>query len=139
MNEMITLEQEIPGTPERVFDAFITPADLLQWHRASEDWTTPHAETDPQVGGKFNIGFGDPTGEHSFDFKGSYTELDRPNRLAYVIDDGRKSEIVFSDAGNGNTLVTWSFEPENTFPKDMQRDGWAAQLANLETYLAGNA
>lgn len=136
MANMITFEQTISGTPERVFDAFVTPADLLHWHRASEDWTTPHAETDPRVGGRFNIGFGDPTGEHSFDFTGEYTEVDRPNRLAFTIDDGRRSIIEFADAGNGKTLVTWSFEPENVFPAEMQRDGWAAQLANLEKYLA---
>ena len=138
MTEMLSFEREIPASPERVFDAFITPADLLQWHRASDDWTTPHAETDPQVGGRFNIGFGDPTGENSFDFTGAYTEIDRPNKLSYVIDDGRKSEIEFQDAGNGKTLVIWSFEPENTFPKEMQREGWAGQLANLERYISRN-
>lgn len=135
MAEMITFNQTISAAPERVFDAFITPEDLLQWHRASEDWNTPHAETDPRVGGRFNIGFGDPTGEHSFDFTGEYTELNRPNRLAYTIDDGRKVEIDFADSGDGSTHVTWSFEPESEFPADMQRDGWAAQLANLGKYL----
>lgn len=136
MSHMITFDQELSAPRERVYDAFITPDDLLQWHRASEDWTTPHAETDPQVGGKFNIGFGDPAGEHSFDFTGAYTELDRPNRIAYTIDDGRKVEIDFADAGDNNTHVTWSFEPENTFPEDMQREGWSAQLANLEKYIS---
>lgn len=135
MAEMVTFNQTISAAPERVFAAFITPDDLLKWHRASDDWTTPHAETDPRVGGRFNIGFGDPTGENSFDFTGEYTEVDRPNRLSYVIDDGRKSQIDFADAGDGKTLVTWSFEPEGTFPAEMQRDGWAGQLANLEKYL----
>lgn len=135
MPNFLTFEQTISATPERVFDAFITPEDLLQWHRASEDWTTPHAEADPKVGGRFNIGFGDPTGENSFDFTGEYTEINRPNRLSYVIDDGRKSVIEFKDAGDGKTLVTWNFEPENTFPHEMQREGWASQLANLEKYL----
>lgn len=135
MADMITFEQTIPAPPGRVFDAFITPEDLLQWHRASEDWTTPHAEADAKVGGRFNIGFGDPAGEHSFDFTGAYTAVDRPNRLAYTIDDGRKVEIDFKDNGNGTTHVTWNFEPENHFPKDMQRDGWSAQLANLGKYL----
>lgn len=135
MANMITFEQTISAAPERVFDAFITPADLLQWHRASVDWTTPHAETDPKVGGRFNIGYGDPAGENSFDFTGEYTEFDRPNRLSYMIDDGRQSQIDFKDAGEGKTHVTWSFEPESTFSHDMQRDGWAGQLANLEKYL----
>lgn len=135
MADMITFDQTIPASPERVFDAFITPKDLLQWHRASDDWTTPHAEIDPRVGGRFNIGFGDPAGEHSFDFTGAYTAVDRPTRLVYTIDDGRVVEIDFKDNGDGTTQVTWSFEPENHFPQDMQRDGWAAQLANLGKFL----
>lgn len=134
---MVTFSQTISATPERTYDALLSPDDLMQWHRASEDWTTPHASTDPQVGGRFSIGFGDPTGEHTFDFTGAYTELNRPHRIAYTIDDGRKVEIDFADAGDGKTLVTWSFEPENEFPPEMQREGWSAQLANLETYLSG--
>lgn len=135
MADMITFEQTISATPERVFDAFIKPDDLLQWHRASDDWTTPHVETDPKVGGRLKIGYGDPTGENSFDLTGEYTEVDRPNRLAYVIDDGRNTQVDFKDAGDGKTLVVWQFEPESTFPAEMQRDGWAGQLANLEKYL----
>lgn len=138
MTKMIRLEQNVPAPPERVFDAFVTPDDLLQWHRASEDWTTPHAETDPRVGGKFNIGFGDPTGEHSFDFTGTFTDVNRPNRLAYTIDDGRKVTVDFTDAGDGTTDVVWEFEPENHFPEEMQREGWNAQLTNLGKYLGSN-
>lgn len=138
MGNMIRLENTVSAPVERVFDAFVTPEDLLQWHRASDDWTTPHAETDPQVGGKFNIGFGDPSGEHSFDFTGTYTEFYRPNRLAYTIDDGRKSTVEFSDAADRTTNVIWEFEPEGTFPEDMQRDGWNAQLDNLVKYFGSN-
>lgn len=135
MTDMITFEQTISAKPERVFDAFITPDDLLQWHRASPDWTTPHAKTDPRVGGRLNIGFGDPTGEHSFDLTGEYTEVDRPERLAYTIDDGRKVVVDFHDTGDGKTHVMWAFEPEGTFPREQQREGWSSHLANLEKYL----
>lgn len=138
MSNMIRLENNVPAPAERVFDAFVTPEDLMRWHRASDDWTTPHAETDPRVGGRFNIGFGDPAGEHSFDFTGEYTEVDRPNRLAYTIDDGRKSTVDFTDAGDGTTNVVWQFEPEGTFPEEFQRDGWNAQLDNLVKYLGNN-
>lgn len=138
MTDMIRLENNVPAPVERVFDAFVTPDDLMQWHRASDDWTTPHAKTDPKVGGRFNIGFGDPSGQHSFDFTGEYTEVNRPNKLAYTIDDGRKVTIDLTDAGDGTTNVVWEFEPENEFPKDMQRDGWNAQLSNLVKYLGSN-
>lgn len=135
MTDFITLKETIAASPERVYDAFITPEDLLQWHRASEDWTTPHAITDPQVGGRFNIGFGDPNGEHSFDFTGSYSALDRPRHIAYSIDDGRQVTIDFEETDDNATLVTWKFEPENVFPAEMQTQGWMAQLTNLKRYL----
>jgi uncharacterized protein YndB with AHSA1/START domain len=132
---MITFEDDITASREQVYDAFLAPEGLRVWHRASDDWTTPHAEVDPQVGGRFNIGYGDPTGENTFDFTGAYTELDRPNRIAYTIDDGRKVEVEFTDASPGVTHVKWSFEPEGEFPEEMQRDGWAGQLTNLKRYL----
>ena len=135
MSKMLTFTETILAHRARVYDAFLSPEDVLQWHRASDDWTTPHAETDPRVGGRFSIGFGDPTGEYSFDFTGSYTELDHPNRIAYTIDDGRKVEINFADTATDRTLVSWSFEPEGDHPEDLQRDGWAAQLANLKRFL----
>ena len=134
MSTFLEFSETIAATPERVYDAFLAPDDLLQWHRASEDWTTPHAETEPVVGGRFNIGFGDPTGEHSFDFTGSYITLDRPNHIGYTIDDGRLVDIAFAPAGDGTTVV-WKFQPESTFPHDLQLEGWRAQLANLKTYL----
>lgn len=135
MNNPIILKEAINATGQRVFDAFITSEDLLEWHRASPDWTTPHAITAPVPGGKFNIGFGDPTGENTFDFTGTYTAVDAPTHLAYTIDDGRKVAIDFADAGDGATEVTWAFEAEGTFPREMQEAGWAAQLSNLKTYL----
>lgn len=137
MTEFITLKKTITASPERIYDAFLTPEDLLQWHRASPDWTTPHAIVDAVVGGRFNIGFGDPTGEHSFDFPGTYTALDRPTHIAYTIDDGRLVTIDFAATDDGATLVTWNFEPENMFPKEMQEQGWMAQLVNLKKYLEG--
>lgn len=136
MAEFIELNETIAASAERVYDAFLTPDDLLQWHRASEDWTTPHAHTDPVAGGKFNIGFGDPNGEYSFDFTGTYTALERPTHIGYTIDDGRVVAIDFEETEDGQTNVTWRFEPENTFPKEMQQQGWMAQLTNLKSYLS---
>lgn len=135
MTDFITLKETIAASPERVYDAFVTPEDLLQWHSAGGGWTTPHAITDPQVGGRFNIGYGDPNGENSFDFTGSYSALERPTHIAYSIDDGRQVTIDFEETDDNATLVTWKFEPENVFPREMQEGGWMAQLTNLKQYL----
>ncbi len=137
MTKFITLSESIATPRERVFDAFITPADLLQWHRGSDDCTTPHAETDPVMGGRFNIGYGDPAGEHSFDFTGVYTTMDRPARIDYTIDDGRLVEIEFAEIDATTTQETWRFEPERTFPEELQEQGWMAQLTHLKSYLGG--
>lgn len=135
MSTSIVLKETINAAPERVFDAFITPEDLLQWHRASPDWTTPHAISDAVVGGRFDIGFGDPEGDNSFDFTGTYTSVNKPTHLAYTLDDGRKVTVNFAPNAAGGTNVTWAFEPEDSFPRDVQEAGWAAQLANLKQYL----
>ena len=131
MNKTITIERTIKAPIERVFDAFITPDDLVKWHSAGGGWTTPHAIIDAQPGGKFNIGYQDPNGEFNFDFTGTYTEIDRPNKIAYTIDDGRKVEINFEEVGENQTHVRWEFEMESENPEEMQRAGWNQQLVHL--------
>ncbi|HLF70981.1 MAG TPA: DUF1801 domain-containing protein [Dehalococcoidia bacterium] len=48
---------------ELVFKAWVEPEHLVRWYHASDDWTTPYAETDPRPGGAFRIGFASPDGK----------------------------------------------------------------------------
>ncbi len=64
----------------RVWQAWNTPADIIQWNAASDDWHTPRAAVDLRVGGQFNARMESKDGSHGFDFIGSYTQIE-PQRL----------------------------------------------------------
>ena len=119
---------------QRVFDAFITEGDLMQWYHASEGWSTPYASVDPFPGGRFKIGFNDPTGLKTFDFEGSFNRVEAPNYISYTIADGRSVNITFKDRG-GSTLIVEEFALETENSEEKQRAGWSAQLQNLADFL----
>jgi uncharacterized protein YndB with AHSA1/START domain len=117
-----------------VFECWLKPEHLLHWYSAGEGWTTPHAQTDPRKGGRFNIGFAGPDGKSGFDFTGTYDEVKAPDRIAFTIDDGRPVIVDFADQG-GKTLVTLTLTLETTHSEEQQRHGWSAMLENLHKYL----
>lgn len=132
--QTITIERVIDAPIERVFDAWITPADLVKWHHAGDDWTTPYAEVDARVGGVYKIGYQNPEGEVVFDLVGRYTEVTRPTRLAYTIADVRDVTVDFEDLG-GKTKITLVFDMEHENSEELQRRGWTEHVVNLESYL----
>jgi len=135
MNKTITIEKIINAPIDRVFKAFITPEDIMKWFYTSDGWTTPHAVVDATVDGKFNIGFQDPDGNHAFDFTGTYTEVTRPYKISYTIEDGRKVFIDFIKVSDNETKIIQEFEMETVNSEALQRNGWSAQLDHLEDLL----
>ena len=126
-----------------VFECFVKPEHLIHWYSAGNGWTTPHAQSDAKVGGRFNVGFADPEGKMSFDFTGTYNEMvpptaGKPGHLKYTIDDGRPVWVEFVEAG-GKTTVTLTLTLEGTNSEELQRHGWGAMLDNLNTYLKRTA
>ena len=73
----------------------------------------------------------------SFDFEGEFT-LVKPNEaLSYVMADGRKVEITFTETVDGVEIIE-SFDPESQNPEEMQRAGWQAILDNFKNYVENN-
>lgn len=134
LDKSITIVREIHAPIERVFDAWITPADVVKWYYASEGWTTLYAEINAIKGGRFKIAFQNPEGVVVFDFTGTYTEVDRPTRIAYMMDDARSASIDFEAVGD-KTKVTLVFGMESMNSEELQRDGWGGQVNHLVAYL----
>lgn len=134
MTEKIRIYRIIAASPERVYGAMISRTDLIHWYSAGGGWTTPYAESDPQEGGRLRIGFNDPQGKNSFDLLATYTKLQKPNEVEYVLDDGRKVEIRIDPLGEGSK-VNWVFDCENSNSMELQRQGWQSMLDNLGQYL----
>ena len=117
-----------------VWDAWTTPADIMQWNHASDDWECPHAENDVQVGGKFSATMAAKDKSMSFDFNGVYTEVTPQVSLAYSIEDGRTVSVHFTTV-EGGTEVTETFEMEGENSEEKQRAGWQAIMGNFKAHV----
>lgn len=130
----ITVKASTKESLEKAWDYFTNPKHIVNWCFASDDWHCPKAENDLKVGGTFSTTMASKDGKISFDFGGTYTEVEPMKKYAYTMADGRKVTVKFHVI-DGQTIITENFEPENTNPEDMQRSGWQAMMDNYKKYL----
>lgn len=113
------------------------PEHITGWAFASDDWEAPAVENDLRVGGRFKTRMAAKDKSAGFDFAGVYTSVQEHKLIEYNMDDGRHVKVEFAKLPNG-VQVTETFEPENTFPVEMQRSGWQAILENFRKYTEAN-
>jgi hemoglobin len=109
------------------------PVHIKHWNTASEDWHTTHAENDLTIGGKFLSRMEAKDGSFGFDFCGTYDIVTPQSQLAYTMEDGRKTNIIFTNQDK-YTKIEITFDAENENPIDMQKAGWQAILDNFKKY-----
>ena len=131
--QKITIEVLVKAPIEVVWTLWTTPADIIQWNNASDDWHTPSAQNDLKPGGKFLFRMEARDGSFGFDFGGVYDSVRTHESIAYIIGDGRKVEINFTARGT-ETKVVETFEAESQNSIEMQHDGWRAILNNFKKY-----
>lgn len=130
----ITVQTTVKAPVEKVWECWTEPAHITQWCQASDDWHAPAAENDLRPGGSFSTTMAARDGSMSFDFNGVYTEVAPCQALAYTIADGRKVQIGFAGR-DGETQIVETFEAEDTFPPEVQQEGWQAILDNFKKYV----
>ena len=130
----ITITRMIDAPREMIFKAWLEPEHLVHWFYATEGWKTPFAETDPKPGGAFRIGFQSPDGKNDFVFAGVYREVQTPEKLVFVIGDGRPVTVLLVEDG-GKTKLSLTLALETTFSEAQQREGWTAMIVHLAEYL----
>ncbi len=118
---------------EKVWDVWVKPEHIVNWNFASDDWCCPSANNDLQVGGKFVARMEAKDGSSGFDFNGIYSVVKSQEALEYVMEGGRKVQVMFTPQ-EGGVLVTEIFEPENVYPLEMQQGGWQSILENFKKY-----
>lgn len=135
-NTKITVSTTISGTPNKVWEYWTLPKHIVHWNFASDDWHCPRAENDLRVGGKMNSRMEAKDGSMGFDFEAVYDEVIDLKKIAYTMDDGRQAITVFEAEGD-KTKITTTFDAENTYPVEMQKEGWQAILDNFRKYVEG--
>lgn len=131
----ITVETPVRAPREKVWLAYTTPADIVQWNAASEDWHTTRSTVDLRVGGAFSSRMEAKDGSFGFDFAGTYTQVIPQQLLEYAFGD-RTAKVEFLEAPDGvNVRVT--FDAEETHSVEQQQEGWQAILDNFARHVEG--
>ena len=135
---MITIETIIKAPIEKVWTFWNETNHITNWYFASDDWHSPIAENDLQVGGKFLYRMEAKDGSFGFNFNGVYDTIIINELIEYKIEGGRNVKIVFT-SNTDTTIVTESFEPENENSLELQKGGWQAILNNFKKYVEQEA
>jgi uncharacterized protein YndB with AHSA1/START domain len=131
----ITITARIKAPVEAAYAAFTTPADIIRWNFASEDWSCPAASVDLRVGGGYKARMEAKDGSFGFDFEGVYAEVQPCRAIRLVLADGREARTTFEQVGK-EVEVTTTFDAEDQNPVEMQRDGWQAILDSFARHVA---
>ena len=90
----ITIETTVHATVDKVWRAYTSPEDIIQWNAASDDWHTTSSSVELRVGGTFSSRMEAKDGSFGFDFAGTYTKI-IPNELIEYIFDDRSASVEF--------------------------------------------
>lgn len=129
----IVVETIVDASVEKVWQAYTTPEDITKWNFASDDWHCPRASVDLRVGGEFSSRMEAKDGSMGFDFAGTYINVVRHKLIAYSFGE-RTAQVEFFDSRQG-VNVSVSFDSEDTYSTEQQRDGWQAILNNFKRHV----
>ena len=129
----ITVETKVAAPISVVWNAYTTPADIMKWNAASDDWHTTAATVDLRVGGNFSSRMEAKDGSFGFDFAGTYTAVVPNKQLAYSFGD-RNATVDFDSIADG-VIVRITFDAEETHPAEQQRAGWQSILDSFARHV----
>lgn len=139
-DRLLEMSRRIRTKPERAFEAWTNPAQLKQWFAVSEGFTTPIAEVDLQVGGKYRLGMKAAGDNPLLVVGGFYKEIVYPQRLVFTW------RWESGDPNEPETLVTVEFKEQDGFTdvmlkheffddvaqRDKHGEGWVGCFNKLE-------
>jgi uncharacterized protein YndB with AHSA1/START domain len=144
----LRVERSFDASPEEVFDAWTNPEVLRRWWVADPSWTTPLAEVDLRVGGRYRLSMEDPGTGARHTVGGEYSEVSRPERLSYSWcweEDGRPGDHVstvtveFRRERERTTVVLEHTGLASADSRDQHAHGWAGCLESLQSRVFATA
>ncbi|MDX6607157.1 MAG: hypothetical protein QOD14_1697 [Solirubrobacterales bacterium] len=139
--QVVRIERTFDAPAEHVFDAWTSPEVIERWFRPGPDWKKPSAEVDLRVGGTIRVVMRAPSGA-AVEASGEYTEIDRPNRLAFTWtfeDDPSNQQLIeleFTERDGATYVLFVNSNISQEERRDQQYEGWLACIDNLERALA---
>jgi uncharacterized protein YndB with AHSA1/START domain len=129
----LNISAEVSKPVAQVWERYNHAEHIVHWNFADVSWHCPSSKVDLKVGGKFNNTMAAKDGSFSFDFEGTYTEIEHNKSIKYTLTDDRKVTIDF-EGKEGKTIINCSFQPENENTLELQEGGWQAILNNFKAY-----
>ncbi|MGA9315864.1 MAG: SRPBCC domain-containing protein [Solirubrobacteraceae bacterium] len=137
----LRIERSFDASPDEVFDAWTSPEVLKRWWAVHPDGSTPVAEVDLRVGGRYRLSMDSPDGERHT-VGGEYSEVQRPSRLAYTwqweLDSGEAGHISsvtveFVQRGDHTDVVLEHTGLPDSESRDRHAQGWSACMDIFRT------
>jgi uncharacterized protein YndB with AHSA1/START domain len=138
---VVRIERTFDAPAEDVFDAWTSEEVIRRWFKPQTGWLEPSAEVDLRVGGQIRVVMRTPEGE-PVGAGGQYTEVDRPNRLAFTwtFDDDPSNEqmieLEFTERDGVTTVLFVNSDISEEERRDAQYDGWSTCFDEIERVLA---
>ena len=139
-DKTLRIERTYQAPIEAVFDAWTTEEVIRRWWQAQRGWETTEAEVDLRVGGALRVVMRDPAKDVDYGAGGTYTEIERPTRLAFTWtwDGDTRRTLIEIDFEEADGITTVRFTHSGLWDEDAVRsheDGWSGILDSLERAL----
>lgn len=137
----LVLTRTFAAPREKVFHAWTEPEELKKWWAAGPGYTTPIAEVDLRVGGRYRLGMKPPDKEEVYVVGGTFREVQPPARLVYTWawEGGEAQEtlvtVEFHDRGTSTVVVLTHEHFVNEKVRDDHAGGWNGCLDRLAQVL----
>ena len=137
----LRIERSYRAPAEAVFDAWTSEEVMRRWWHAEHDWETTEAVVDLRIGGAVRVVMRDPGKDAEYGGGGRYTEIDRPNRLAFTwLWDGNDTrQLIELDFEERDGVTAVRFTHSGLWSEEAVRsheEGWNRCFDNLERTLA---
>jgi uncharacterized protein YndB with AHSA1/START domain len=136
----VHIERTFQAPVAAVFDAWTSAEVIRRWWQAELAWETSHAEVDLHVGGVVRVVMRDPDNDREHGGGGTYTEIDRPTRLAFtwIWDGDTRRTLIEIDFEETDGATTVRFSQSGLWDEAAVRShegGWGRILDNLRREL----